>query len=117
MPVATYVVTSAKRPDLLNDAITYRGCISDNRRAGDYYRLVDDGQRLLWGGRITTQRSEPKALAALLKQDIAKIYPQLTELETDYAWSGLMGYCVHKMPVLRELEPGLWTATATGGHG
>ncbi len=102
---------------MLNDAITYRGCISDNRRAGDYYRLVDDGQRLLWGGRITTQRSEPKALAALLKQDIAKIYPQLTELETDYAWSGLMGYCVHKMPVLRELEPGLWTATATGGHG
>lgn len=117
LPVATYVVTSAKQPDLLENAITYRGCISDNRRAGDYYRLVDGGERLLWGGRITTQRSEPKALASLLKQDIAKIYPQLNELEIEYAWSGLMGYCVHKMPVLRELEPGLWTATATGGHG
>lgn len=117
LPVATYVVTSAKRPDLLENAITYRGCISDNRRAGDYYRLVDEGQRLLWGGRITTQRSEPKKLATLLKNDIAKIYPQLSELKIEYAWSGLMGYCVHKMPVLRELEPGLWTATATGGHG
>ena len=28
-----------------------------------------------------------------------------------------MGYCVHKMPILREMEKGLWAATATGGHG
>ena len=28
-----------------------------------------------------------------------------------------MGYCAHKMPILAELEPGIWAATATGGHG
>ncbi|MCF4097672.1 NAD(P)/FAD-dependent oxidoreductase [Maritalea mediterranea] len=117
LPVATYVVTSKPMENLLAEAILYRGAISDTRRAGDYYRLVDEGKRLLWGGRITTQKSEPKKLANMLKNDITRIYPQLDTLEIDYAWSGLMGYCVHKMPLLRELEPGIWTATATGGHG
>jgi gamma-glutamylputrescine oxidase len=28
-----------------------------------------------------------------------------------------MGYAVHKMPILGELETGLWAATAFGGHG
>lgn len=117
LPVATYVVTSKKMKRQLASAIAYGGAISDDRRAGDYYRLVDDGSRLLWGGRITTQRSEPKNLAHMLASDIEAIYPQLAGIEIEYSWSGLMGYCVHKMPLLREIEPDIWTATATGGQG
>ena len=117
LPVATYVITSKKMKRQLERAISYDGAISDDRRAGDYYRLVDDGSRLLWGGRITTQRNEPKHLAHMLAKDIEAIYPQLSGIEIEYAWSGLMGYCVHKMPLLREVEPNIWTATATGGHG
>lgn len=117
LPVATYVVTTKKMKSRLAEAISFEGCISDNRRAGDYYRLIESGDRLLWGGRITTQKSEPHALSDLLRADIEAIYPQLQGMEIEKAWSGLMGYCVHKMPVLAELEPGIWTATATGGHG
>ncbi|MCV6600224.1 MAG: FAD-binding oxidoreductase [Cohaesibacter sp.] len=117
LPVATYVVTSHVMPDKIESAIRYRGCIGDTRRAGDYYRLVDDGQRLLWGGRITTRRSEPAQLADMLKKDIQAIYPQLGEFKIERAWAGLMGYCVHKMPIMREMEPGIWAATAAGGHG
>ncbi|TLP48501.1 FAD-binding oxidoreductase [Cohaesibacter sp. CAU 1516] len=117
LPVATYVITSEAMPERLAEAIRYAGCIGDTRRAGDYYRLVEDGARLLWGGRITTRRSEPKALADMLKKDILAIYPQLGDFKIEHAWAGLMGYCVHKMPILREMEPGLWAATGTGGHG
>ena len=28
-----------------------------------------------------------------------------------------MGYAVHKMPIVRPVEDGLWVATALGGHG
>ena len=117
LPVATYVGVSEPVSDALADAIQYSGCISDTRRAGDYYRLVDGGERLLWGGRITTRRSDPARLADMLKKDILAIYPQLGDLKITQAWSGLMGYCTHKMPILGEMEPGLWAATATGGHG
>lgn len=116
LPVATYVVASKADPDLTGQAITTHVAISDSRRAGDYYRVLPDG-RLLWGGRITTQRSEPSRLAGMLKRDITAIYPQLAALEIEYAWSGLMAYAVHKMPIIGRLRPGVWTATGFGGHG
>lgn len=118
LPVATYVVVS--RPDSrIGDAIRYRGCITDQRRAGDYYRIVEDdaGLRLLWGGRITTRRSEPARLSRLMRGDIARVYPQLGDIGIEYAWSGLMGYARHKMPIVGEIRPGLFAATAFGGHG
>lgn len=119
LPVATYVVTSEPLGDRLDDAIRFHGCIGDTRRAGNYYRIVDggDSRRLLWGGRITTRRSEPHRLADMLKDDILSVYPQLGDFRIDYAWSGLMGYTRRKMPVIGELEPGLWASTAFGGHG
>lgn len=116
LPVATYILTSGPMPEKLDEAIRFSGCIADTRRAGDYYRRVAGG-RLLWGGRITTQTSEPANLAETLKADILKIYPQLGDFPVETAWSGLMGYAVHKMPFIGEYEPGLWVATAFGGHG
>ncbi|VAW21483.1 hypothetical protein MNBD_ALPHA12-1878 [hydrothermal vent metagenome] len=116
LPVATYVVATEPMARQLDKAISYSGAISDNRRAGDYYRRLKDG-RLLWGGRITTRRSEPKKLAQMLKSDIDKIYPQLGDFKISHAWSGLMGYAAHKMPIIGELESGIWAVTGFGGHG
>lgn len=116
LPVATYVVTSEPMAERLGEAIGFAGCIGDNRRASDYYRIVEGG-RLLWGGRITTQTSEPARLADLLKQDILAIYPQFGDFKVEFAWAGLMGYAVHKMPLIGRIGEGLWTCTAFGGHG
>lgn len=116
LPVATYVVSTEGLGAALDEAIRFRGALTDTRLAGDYYRRVDE-DRLLWGGRITTQRSEPHKLAELLRRQIVDIYPQLSALEIRHAWSGLMGYAVHKMPIIGELQPGLWSCTAFGGHG
>ena len=116
VPVATYVVTTEPMGEKLHEAIRWRGSVSDTRRAGDYYRIVD-GSRLLWGGRITTRVSQPDDLAAVMRADIERIYPQLAPVKIEYVWTGLMGYCRHKMPIVGELEPGLWACTAFGGHG
>ena len=119
LPVATYIVTSEPLGERLDEAIRFPGCIGDTRRAGNYYRIVGEGaeRRLLWGGRITTRRSEPDRLAEMLKRDILTVYPQLGDFRIDHAWSGLMGYTRSKMPVIGRLEPGLWASTAFGGHG
>ena len=116
LPVATYVAVTAKLRQRLGEAVRWRGTVSDTRRAGDYYRIVDD-DRLLWGGRITTDTREPPRLRAMMRADILSVYPQLGEVEIDYAWPGIMGYAPHKMPQVGEIEPGLWACTAFGGHG
>lgn len=116
LPVATYVATTAPLGARLLDAVTFSGAILDTRRAGDYYRIVD-GDRLMWGGRITSRLSAPRRLAQLMRRDILNVYPQLGEVEITHAWTGVMGYAVHKMPQIGEVSPGLWVATAFGGHG
>lgn len=116
LPVATYVIATEPLTDKADTILPFRGCVGDTRRAGDYYRLVDDN-RLLWGGRMTTAKAEPAALADMLTSDILDVFPQLGNFRVDYAWSGLMGYCLHKMPLIASLGDGLWVNTGFGGHG
>src|SRR5579859_1268580 len=117
LPIATYVMLTKAAPDLIATAIRTPAAIGDRRRAGDYYRLVEGGRRILWGGNITTPTSEPRRLADLLRRSMVSTYPQLAGLEVDIAWSGLMAYARHLMPQVGPLGPGLWCCTAFGGHG
>jgi gamma-glutamylputrescine oxidase len=116
VPVASYLATTAPLGERLSAAIRYPGAIADARRAGDYYRVIG-GDRLMWGGRITTRIAPPRWLPALMRRDIARVYPQLADSEIEHAWSGVMSYAVHKMPQIGELSPGVWLAGAFGGHG
>lgn len=117
LPIATYVMISEENPELISTAIATSCAVGDNRRAGDYYRLVDGGKRLLWGGRITTRAASPGALARQLRHEMVGTYPQLSGLKTELAWSGLMSYARHLMPQIGEMMPGVWHCTAFGGHG
>ncbi len=113
LPVATYVAVT-KPHDVA--AIQTSAAIADTRRAGDYYRKISDS-RILWGGRITTKRREPMQLAQKMQGDMTSVYPQLRRIDMEYAWMGLMGYALHKMPLIGTDGKGQWFATAFGGHG
>ncbi|HEX5778051.1 MAG TPA: FAD-binding oxidoreductase [Xanthobacteraceae bacterium] len=115
LPVSTYVCTTAPIPEQLREAIRYGGAIADTRRAGDYYRIT--GDRLLWGGRISTRTSVPRGLKKKLGRDIARVYPSLKGVEIEHAWAGTMGYTIHRMPQIGLLKPGAWVASGFGGHG
>lgn len=116
LPVTTYLAATEPLGEHLRDAIAYHGAVTDTRRAGDYYRVVA-GTRLLWGGRITTRLSEPRALARGMQRRIRSVFPQLGAVKVEQAWSGTMGYALHRMPLIGEFAPGIWVATAFGGHG
>jgi gamma-glutamylputrescine oxidase len=115
LPVFTYVIVTAPLEGRHAGVIRAPYAVYDNRFATGYYRLLPDG-RLLWGGRIST-REQPRDLAATMRADLALVYPQLADVAVEYAWSGRMGFARHKMPLIRELAPGLWVNSCFGGHG
>ena len=115
LPVATHVVVTQSLDGQSNPVVT-DVAIADTRRAGDYYRRIHDN-RLLWGGKITTRQSPPRSLERTMQTTIGATYPELGRVGIDYCWSGLMAYAMHKMPLIGEIEPGLWVATGFGGHG
>jgi gamma-glutamylputrescine oxidase len=117
LPVATYVmVTQPLAPEKIASAITVPYAIRDDRWADDYYRILPDN-RILWGGRVGLRRGTPKKLKEMMLGDMLKVYPQLEGAEAETAWSGLMGYTVHKMPLIRKLGDGVWCCTNFGGNG
>lgn len=115
LPVATYVIVTEPLSERLAGVITAPFAVYDDRFATGYYRPLPDG-RLLWGGRISLVE-RPVGLAALMRRDLARIYPQLGDVGIAAAWVGRMGFARHKMPLLGQLAPGLWMNTAYGGHG
>ena len=117
VPVATYVIaTEPLGEERIRRAIDVPYAISDNRFASDYYRALAD-TRILWGGRISTRRSQPARLGRFMLADLLNVYPQLEGVRVASAWYGLMSYAVHKMPQIGELSQGLWYAMGFGGTG
>jgi len=117
LPISTYMVLTEPLGDLANQLITKAYSIKDDRQAADYYRLVE-GDRLLWGSRITTNKNaNHQHLSTLLREDMVSVYPQLEDVEITKSWSGLMAYARHKMPIVREHRKGQWICSSFGGHG
>lgn len=117
IPVQTYImVTAPVADDVYAQSINTRHAIYDTRFCSDYYRRLPEG-RLLWGGRVGLF-SHPEDIAQDLIGDALRVYPQLEgHLKPDFAWSGLLSYAPHKMPLIGRLEDGLWYNTGFGGHG
>ncbi len=116
IPVWSYVIATKSLGARLAEAVTYRGGVSDTELANSHYRIVG-GDRLLWSGRSTTWEGDPGRFVKALQADVAAVYPQLGEVEVEYAWSGVLGNPLHRMPQIGELSPGLWLASGFGGHG
>ncbi len=116
LPIATYVMLTEPLGERLHQAIRTPAALGDTRRAGNYYRITQ-GDRLQWGGHITTRVSDPRNITAILQRQLALCYPQLKDAPVALTWSGLMGYARHMMPQIGQLRPGLWHCTAFGGHG
>jgi glycine/D-amino acid oxidase-like deaminating enzyme len=117
IPVATFVAAASSTG--LSEAIRFAGCISDTRTSNDYYRIVrKDGQpMLLWGGGMSALNPYPRNLRETMRRSILSVFPQLHDLTIESAWPGVMGYSVHKMPLIGRIEEGLYVATAFGGRG
>jgi glycine/D-amino acid oxidase-like deaminating enzyme len=116
LPVWTYVMTSKPLGERLQQAITFRGAVSDTDVADNHYRIVD-GDRLMWSGRVTTWERDPRSFMRSLEADLAEVYPQLGPVEFDYVWSGVLGNSLHRMPQIGEVSSRMWLASGFGGHG
>jgi glycine/D-amino acid oxidase-like deaminating enzyme len=116
LPIATYVMATEPLGDRLHAAIRSKAAVYDTRFAFDYYRPLAD-TRLLWGGRISVRERSASDVARLLCRDLLRVYPQLSGVRVEHAWSGLMSYGRHQMPQVGRLPDGLWYAMGFGGHG
>lgn len=116
LPIATYVVSTRDLGDRAHEIMNTSAAIADTRLSCDYFRMTPTGE-LLWGGGMSGLAKEPANLKRIMKARITDVFPQLSDVDIEVSWAGLMGYARHKMPYLVELQKNVWTMTALGGHG
>lgn len=116
LPISTFVGVTEPLGERLKDAVAYSGAVSDSHSSDHHYRIID-GDRLLWSGGSTTWESGVRSHVNMLRRSITQTFPQLGEVEVAQAWSGTMGFAVHRMPQIGEVSAGVWVASAFGGHG
>lgn len=115
LPVATYLGVTRPTGTKLAEVIRYAGCVQDDRHAFNYFRVI--GDRLMWGAGISTSLKQPADLEEQLRKRILSVFPQLSGIAIERAWSGVMGFTIHRMPQIGMLRPGAWIASAFGGQG
>lgn len=116
LPISTFVAVTQPLGDVMQELIPGQAAVYDTRFAFDYYRPVAE-QRILWGGRVGIRFPETSKIARWMQADLKKVFPQMAEVEMQFAWGGWMSYARHEMPQLGQCKPGLWYAQGFGGHG
>jgi gamma-glutamylputrescine oxidase len=117
MPIKNYIVATepigAGRP---GGIIPGGEAVSDSRFVVHYWRPSHDG-RLVFGGGETYSRHQPADIRALVMPHLVATYPALRDVRVDYAWGGSVGITWHRLPLVRRLRPGVYTAGGYSGQG
>src|SRR5258708_29929134 len=74
------------------------------------------GGRLLWTGSASVG-SRSKWIQRRLERAVRATYPQLGPVQFEHFWPAEMGFAVHRMPQIGEVQSGVWLASAFGGQG
>jgi len=116
VPITAFTGVTRPLGEGLKAAIGFSGAVSDSRYANYHYRIVG-GDRLLWTGGASIRPGSGARMKRKLERAIRSIYPQLGPVEFESFWPGEMGFAIHRMPQVGELQAGVWLASAFGAQG
>ena len=95
-----------------------RTCVT-SLNVGNYFRLSPDN-RLIFGGRArfsaTSDQTSDAKSGAILRKSLARIFPQLANVEIDYCWGGLVDMTKDRFPRAGQND-GLYHCLGYSGHG
>lgn len=116
MPLHNFILTTEPLGERADSLIPNREAAADSRFVVYYWRLTKDN-RLLFGGGETYGTAFPQDIKAFVRPHMLKLYPQLSDVKIDYAWGGTLAVTMKRLPYLRRLRPGLYTACGYSGQG
>jgi gamma-glutamylputrescine oxidase len=117
MPINNFMIaTEPLGEERARDLISGRFGVHDTRFVVNYFRLSED-HRLLFGGGENYRPGFPKNIVAFVRPYMLKLFPQLKDVQIDYAWGGTLSVTVNRLPHLGRLQPNVYFAQGYSGHG
>ena len=117
LPLRSAIIATEPLPGEVMSRLMPKGRMcGDSRRMVAYYRPSPDGTRILFGGRATGLRDNPKKNASMLHHSLVDIYPKLRSTKISHVWSGLVAYSFDHAPHIGQHD-GLYFAMGYCGSG
>lgn len=117
MSVGTYIIaTEQLDAERARSLIANGMAVSDVNWVLDYFRLSAD-HRLLFGGRVSYSGLDPLGTRRATRARMLKVFPQLTDVEVEYAWGGFVDITMNRAPHFGRIAPNVYFVQGFSGHG
>ena len=119
MPAASCIIaTEPLSSELADKVIPSDMAVCDQNTILDYYRLSAD-KRMLFGGRFNYSGKIPSddRIKIEIKKRMVSVFPELSEVRVDYAWSGNVAVSLKKIPQLGRIANNILYSQGYSGHG
>ncbi len=118
-PLGSYIIATEPLPEpVAAQLIPQRRVVFDSKNYLYYFRLSSDN-RLLFGGRADYKPATPdstRTSADILRRGLIAVFPELKDIQIDYAWSGNVCFTLDRFPRAGQHD-GIYYALGYGGHG
>lgn len=116
-PISLDIIATAPLTDALARSISPKGYgIYDTRFVLDYYRVTADN-RMIFGSGTNYSGRDTANLVEAIRPAIERTLPQLRDVEIEFAWHGMDGVSINRIPQLGRIKPNVYYAQGYSGHG
>lgn len=93
IPIGSYIIATEELPaDVMDRLMPTNRILSDTRKLVYYYRPSPDRKRILFGGRVSLQETDPLRTGPKLHAELVRLFPELAQTRISHSWSGFVGY-------------------------
>lgn len=117
MPVGTYIVaTESLGEPRMQRLMRENIAVTDINFVLDYFRRSAD-HRLLFGGRVSYSGLDAFNTANATRKRMLKVFPQLADVNIEYAWGGYVDITMSRAPDFGRVAPHVYYLQGFSGHG
>ena len=98
IPIGSYIIATEPLPrETMARLMPRDRIVSDTRKVVYYYRASPDGQRILFGGRVSHNETDPLISGPRLHADMTAVFPELSTVRISHSWMGFVAYTFDEM--------------------
>ena len=117
IPIGSYIIATEPLPrETMARLMPKARVISDTRKVVYYYRPSPDGSRILFGGRVSADETDPRVSGPRLHAEMVRLFPELAGTRISHSWCGFVAYTFDELMHVGE-QDGLHYATGYCGSG
>jgi glycine/D-amino acid oxidase-like deaminating enzyme len=117
IPIGSYIIATEKLPrELMATLMPRDRIVSDTRKVVYYYRASPDGTRVVFGGRVSHDETDPLVSGPRLHAEMVRIFPELVQTKISHSWAGFVAYTFDEMMRAGQRD-GLYYAMGYCGSG